>query len=573
MQAPRATAPAAPSAPRGPGDRRAAAFLCFLVALVGALGVSLEPTLAYDEAMHAALPAQRMAVALRAGELEQAADALLDCDRYPFVYPAVLAAVQFVLGPSDLVMRRVGRVVWAAACFGLFLLTSETALRRAPRRGKVVAPWLALILALTSPLAVSYSGTLFLEVPFVCAMVFALWAWLLRDGSARAEHRAGALFTLAFFTKFNYGVLLGLVLALDLLLDGLRAFSRGAWRPFAARCLHLCAIPAAAGALWFGLLRGAEHRRAFLDFLAENRDPSMAVGIAQRWIDWSTYFALSPLVLGLVVLGWLADLAPSMAVARRPARVAALTALVFTAAVSWHGFHLDRFLLPGGMGLWCVAGLGLARLAPEGRSTRVALGLLLAAGIYVSTPIANQLNVQLAGLWPPDEQNREYVRGMLRARRSLSFSKPLPVAGLGRGELERLLDLISAEVAPAERVAWLGIPSELSRGVLHAGLLSRSKRRDRFLADAPVPLLLETEQADPGLAAADLVAWAEGYDVLLFTEPVDLRDRPGRRFIANYVARLRSDPAWNARLLGQLPIQGPGGPIDVALFALRRRQE
>jgi hypothetical protein len=404
-------------------------------------------------------------------------------------------------------------------------------------------------------------------------MAFALWAWLLRDGGARAEHRAGALFTLAFFTKFNYGVLLGAVLALDLLLEGLRALSRGAFRPFAARCLHLLTIPAAAAALWFWLLRGAEHRRALLDFLAENRDPSMAVGIAQRWIDWSTHFALSPFVLGLVALGWLADLAPSMAVARRPARVAALTALVFTAAVSWHGFHLDRFLLPGGIGLWCVAGLGLARLAPEGRPTRIALGLTLAAAIFVSTPITNQLNVQLAGLWPADEQGRDYVRGTLKARRSLSWSKPPPVAGLARAELEQLVGLICAAVAPAERVAWLGIPSELSRGVLHAGLLRCSKRRDRFLADAPVPLLFETEQADPGLAAADVQAWAQGYDVLLFTEPVDLRDRPGRRFIANYVERLRSDPAWNARLLGHVPIQGPGGAKEVALFALRRRRD
>ena len=29
--------------------------------------------------------------------------------------------------------------------------------------------------------------------------------------------------------------------------------------------MHLAAIPAAALVLWFGLLRGAEHRRAFLE--------------------------------------------------------------------------------------------------------------------------------------------------------------------------------------------------------------------------------------------------------------------------------------------------------------------
>ena len=560
-----------PSPPRGPGNRRAAALVCLLLAFYGAAGVSLGRSLGYDEAMHAALPAQRMALATRAGDLSRAADALLDCDRYPFVYPVVLAAVQLVTGPSEAAMRRTGRVVWALACFGLFLLASETAARRAPRRGKELAPWMALLLAITSPLGVAYSGTVFLEVPFACAMVFALRAWLRRDGSARAEHAAGALAALAFFTKFNYGVLLWSVLAIDLGLEGLRARSRGQGRAFAARCLHLAALPLAALVLWFGLLRGAEHRRAFLDFLAENRDPSMAVGFAERWVDWNTHFALSPLVLALVLAGFLADLWPAVAIARWPARVATLAAVVFTAAVSTHSFHLDRFLLPAGIGIWCTAGLGLARLAPEGRPSRLAVGALLAGGIFVTTPLANLLCVRLAGMWPADEQNQGYVRELLKARRSLAATRGLPVAGLPRPEAELLLDLIAAEVGPEERVAWLGIPSDLSRGVLHAGLLARGGSRERFLDDAPRALLLETEQSDPGLTDEQLLAWAEGFDVVLFSDPVDLRDRPGRRFIAAYVERLRAAPGWSERRLGPILILTQAGePLEVRLFALRR---
>jgi len=564
--------------PRGPGSRRAAFVVCALLALYGSLQVSLERGLAYDEAMHAGLPAQRMALALRAGRPGEAADALLDCQRYPFVYPVVLAAVQLVSGPSEAAMRRTGRCVWALTCFGVFLLASETVRRRAPRKGKDLAPWMALILALTSPLALAYSGTVFLEVPFACAMAFALHAWLRRDGSARAEHAAGALFALAFFTKFNYGVLLAAVLAVDLLLDGVRARDRGQGRAFLVRCLHLLVVPAASMVLWFVVLRGPEHRRAFLDFLAENSDPSMAVGLAQRWVDWCTHFALSPLVLGLMGVGFLADLCPSLAIARTPARVARLVTVAFVLALGLHGFHLDRFLLPVGVGLWCTAGLGLARIAPDGRPSRLALGLILASLVYVSTPLANLMAVKLAGFWPPDEpvneRARTYVREVLKQRRSLAADRPLPVAGLLRPEADFLLDLIASEVGPDERVAWLGIPSEVSRGVLHAGLLARGGSLERFLAEAPVPMLLETQEADPGLDAEELRAWAAAYDVVLFTQPVDLKDRPGRRFLQAYVDRLRSDPAWHARRLGHIRIlKGPmvlGDALDVTLFALRR---
>ena len=113
----------------------------------------MQRGLGYDEAMHAGFPAQRMALALRAGQPAEAADALLDCDRYPFVSPVVLAAVQLVTGPSEWAMRRTGRALWALTCFGMFLLAGETVRRRAPRQGVAVAPWVALLLTASSPQA------------------------------------------------------------------------------------------------------------------------------------------------------------------------------------------------------------------------------------------------------------------------------------------------------------------------------------------------------------------------------------------------------------------------------------
>ena len=563
--------------PRWPRSTRIALLVCALLGLYWSAQVSTERGLGYDESMHAAFPAQRMAVALSAGDGAEALEALADCSRYPPAYPVLLAGVQLVAGSSELVLRRTGRVLWAVAFFGLFLLARETVTRRPPRRGGELAPWMVLLLAATSPLALAFSGTVFLETPFACAMVYTLLAWLRRDGRARAEYVSGALLTLAFFTKFNYGLLLVAVLAVDLVVEGIWSRDRGQLRSFLIRCAHLAVVPALACVVWFVLWRGAEHRTAFLDFLGENRDPGMARGWVDRWLDWSTFFALSPLVLVLIALGLLADLCPAVALPRRPARVVRLSVVVFVLALALHPFHQERFLLPAGVAIWCSAGLGLARLAPYGAATRLALVLLISGMVFVSTPLLNTLSVRAVGRMPADEDARRYVGEVLKERRSLAADRALPVPGLMRPELERVLDLVYTEANFDRRVAWLGIPSEVSRGVLHAGLLARGGSVHRFLGDAPVPMLLETEQADPGLDPEAVREWARRYDVVFFTDPVDLKDRPGRRFIQAYVDLLRGDPDWDAKRLGNILVQtGPvvagvgTGEVNAMLWALRR---
>ena len=70
--------------------------------------VSMERSWGYDESMHAAYPAARMAVAMRAGAASELARAVHDCRQYPFAYPAVLGAAQSVVGVSERTGRHNG---------------------------------------------------------------------------------------------------------------------------------------------------------------------------------------------------------------------------------------------------------------------------------------------------------------------------------------------------------------------------------------------------------------------------------------------------------------------------------
>ena len=90
-----------PQEPRGaaPGLRSGRLFLSLaaLAAVVLALGLPRLPTahtLGWDEAMHAALPAARMAVALDEGRPAEVGRVLLDCEQYPPGYPVLLALAQ-----------------------------------------------------------------------------------------------------------------------------------------------------------------------------------------------------------------------------------------------------------------------------------------------------------------------------------------------------------------------------------------------------------------------------------------------------------------------------------------------
>jgi len=557
-----------------------AAVVCAVFGVLGAALVDRGRSYGWDESMHAALPAARLVLAVKAGAWREAADVVLGCQQYPFVYPCALAAVELVAGISEGVARATGRVVWAAGAFGIFLAARE-AVRCAgwpaePARARL-APYAALALALLSPLALHFSGTLFQEAPFTALAAYAVWAWLRRDGSVRRELAAGGLVTLAFFTRFNTGLLLGLALALDLAVEAVLAARARALRPFLTRAALLAAIPAAAGAWWFllplpdGPARGADHRAALAAFLQGNRGAGTAIPWSQRWVDWTAAFAPTPRMLALEALA-LAGTLPALA--RRGVRTLWILFLAAGVPVWVHPFHLERFLLHQGVAIWCLAGLGLARFAPGPRPALSAAALLALAALVPALD-ARPLALRLLR---PDPALVAYVEGALDEKGSLSPARPLATNGLAREEADRILDLVAEAAGPTGRVAWVGVNSELSPAAIHLGLLARGGSAERFRRDAArtrgdePDMCVTFRDVDPGWDAERLRAWAGAFDVVFMTRPADFKGRGGRGFIERYQEELAGSPGWQAASLGVVEIARPARAAQaVEIIACRRR--
>src|SRR5437868_6536801 len=71
-------------------DGLASAAVAIVLGVWLAMTTPSSPALGWDESMHAQLPAARIALALRAGEVRLAVDAVLGCAQYPPVWPSVL---------------------------------------------------------------------------------------------------------------------------------------------------------------------------------------------------------------------------------------------------------------------------------------------------------------------------------------------------------------------------------------------------------------------------------------------------------------------------------------------------
>lgn len=569
--------------------RPAGGALALLVALgvamvlgfVGASAVSMERSLGWDESMHAALPAARMSVALEFDQGREALDVALDCQQYPPFYPSILAAFG---GSDEAAMRAAGRWSWALGLFGLFGLVRAAGRRDGLRASSAnwAAP-LAFVFGLTSPLALAYSGTLFLEVPFLTVSILAMWAWIARADAANVRSQwiadlvAGTLITVAFFTKFNYGLLLGAGLFLDLVCQGVGLVRAGNAARFARRTAVLAAPFTLACAWWFvlpwpaGSDVAASHREAFLGFLTGNTQLGTTPYWRRAW-DFASFFAPSPR-LALVLVGGV--LLALRHVARPGTRALAFVALTSVGAIATHNFHLDRFLLGVAAPLWALAALGVARRLPARAS---AAGGVLAVGLTLALVFPTVDSRWLVdGLGVRTSDNADYVDGLQRERLDLTPGRDLPTAGLVRSEHDALLDRIAGAVGPEARIAWIGINSELSPAALHLGLLQRGGSPERFRRDAGQvrpdgePAMVVTFQGiDPGWTPEVLRGWASGFDVVLSTTPVDWKQRSGREFIDGYRGWLFETGEWNYESIGSVPIsRAAGDATEVEVFVCR----
>ncbi len=571
-----------------------------VAALPWVLGLSFARSMGWDESMHAALPALRMALAVGSGDPREVLAIAVACQQYPFVFPAWLASAMALFGPTETVARFAARALWPLALLGLWWLGRELELRtRGPHANpsrRWLVPALAVAFGATSPMLLAFSGSLFLEVPSFVVGVFALRAWLRRGDRALEDDRAqaicrdlaaGAWISVAFFTKFNYGLLLGAGLFLDLAITAVESLRRRqGWR-FAERTLWLAAPVALSFAWWFvlpwpgGRELGASHWSAFTAFLGGNQLPEYTSGIRRIW-DLGTFLAPGPLALAFVLFGLLVA---AVSVGSPAVRALFLVAAVSGFAIGTHVFFLDRFLLSVALAVWPLAALGLTRLgAPPLRADRVAgprgwaraaafpVGLVVVAltGKILAGPFADRIGVRTA-------QNRAVIDHYHTERIDLSPDRLAPTAGLARSEYDGLVDLVAQAAGANGRVGWIGASSELSPAALHIGLLGRGGSTARFRADAArmrpggePDFDVTWQQVDPQWSKDQLLEFARGFDVLIATEPIDLRRRAAREFMARYRGQLLEDGEFGHEKLGVVSIAPPfGDPYSVEVFACR----
>ncbi len=551
--------------------------LAFALAALGAR----PPAPGWDEATNVELPAARMALHARRGEVSGALDVLLGCERYPFVAPVCVALTYATGGISPGGARGTVFVLFVLFLVALSGLAREGARELPGRVPALLATGLPVALALTSPLALRHATSVFLEVPFLAVSAAALWAWCRRTSGQRyrREFAAGGLATLAFFTKFNYGALLGLALLADYLCS-LRGELRAAGpRASLRHFLCLAALPALVLAWWFvlpwpaGLETAASHRAALLDFLGGNLAMGETPGRVRLF--YASFLTARPgwtlLAVLLALASLLAFVGPTsgpVAGLRARVRVAWFALLALGAPVVLHPFHLDRFALPALLPLALLAGVGAAQLslrwAHLGRRVPAVLALVFVAGSFIG-------HLQVAaglGLLDPAQRAEQE-----RAIGALSLFGRSASAGLAAEDAEALAQLLAQAVGNDERVAWIGMSSEVPPASVHLWLLARGGSLERFLADAhrgmdvtPVP-----GNPDPGWDDAQLARWAAEFDVVLGTDPVDLKDRGGRDWLrTRYQARL-TRLGWVGERVGSLSIErGTRDPLEVALWALRQ---
>ncbi|MAF65093.1 MAG: hypothetical protein CMJ84_05460 [Planctomycetes bacterium] len=554
---------------------RAAVAVC-LLGLFWTLPMGNASAWGWDESMHSELPAVRVLLGATSGEWRSVSDAIHGCNQYPFVWPLCLALVQAVFGVSEFACRVAGTWIWCFGLLGLFELTRAVVARRrgggAARRGDDLAPWLALGLGALSPLPLAYSGTLFLEVPFAAGAVWALRAWVRRDGGARRDLAAGAWLAVAFFTKFNYGLMLGAGCAAAWILEGGAALRAGRVGPWLKAGAGLAAVPALAFAWWFllpfpeGAETAARHRAAFGSFLGGNRD-MVPTPAGVRILHWACFFSFSARLLAVQLAGVIVTLRGAL---RPELRVLWLSLAAMTVPLWSHPFHLDRFLIPAGPALWALAALGLARLLPSGARWRaVCLGGAAAAVFSYPEHDARTLS-QTTRLAATAPAVRALQLDTFRGWRNLTAGRPLPTAGLAREEHDALSDLVASEVAATERVGWLGLSSGYSPAAIHLALLERGGPPERLLRDAHRTMDVTFEGVDPGWDDERLAAWAAEFDVILFTDPPDLRARRARAFISDYQRRLVANLGWPHEVLGSVELsRRRPEPLSVKVYACR----
>jgi hypothetical protein len=104
-------------------------------------------------------------------------------------------------------------------------------------------------------------------------------------------------------------------------------------------------------------------------------------------------------------------------------------------------------------------------------------------------------------------------------------------------------------------------------------LWKRGGDERRALAQLGETSWISIDGADPRWSEGELSAFAQRFDVLVFTEPHNLKGKQDREFFGAYVARLES-AGWRRERAGSVDLARPGGAsASCAVFTLRRVRE
>lgn len=563
-------------APRHGASRIAAALAVASLAVYWTLGLHADNAWGWDETMHVGRPAWRMLLAASSGDFAGVSSALHDCDRYPFVFPVVVALWQAIFGATEETARQLSTLVWCAALWGVFLLARAIGERLDDPQRAHRLPWIALALAATCPLALSFAGTLMLEIPSVCVAVFALRAWVRRDGSRGRDLAAGAWLCAAFFTKFNYGLLLWSALAIDHAMSAASAWNRSKLAPFLRQTTWLVLLPALALAWWFlaplpfGLERAAEHRAAFAEWIAGNQS-APETDWKRRALNLAASFAFDPRMLAVLAIGAVAALRD---IGKPAVRSTVLACVVMGVAILAHPFHLPRFLIPIGAALWPLSAIGWSHLLPRSLGGYVISWFALGCAVGLAPGTDTRVLASSLGLLSDKPETRAYQESVLAGYRDLSASRHIQAAGLAVDDAHAFLDVAAKAIRPDERVAWIDLTEEISPSGLQFGLWKRGGSKARTLAQLPEQNYVSIDGVDPKWTDQQLTEFAGRYDVILFTEPHNLKGKRDREFFAGYVQRLEAS-GWKRERAGDLSFARPAqqAPLAVAVFTLRRASQ
>lgn len=526
----------------------------------------------WDETMHSELPAVRMLLHAQRGEWGGFFEALHGCDRYPPLYPLLLAVWHGLFGLGETVARSLGLVLFLGGVVpATASLARRVALSGSPALDRSIgtdAALLGALAAIASPLARRYAPTTFIELAALLTIVLALRAWMRRRDnvpSLRADLAAGFWIAAALLTKFNYGALLaGVIVA-----DGLVDLAASRFSVDVARRLARTATPTCLAALWWfalplpmGTEVAAQHREAFLGFVTGNLEFAR-MPFWLRATNWLTGVAPHALLLPALAI-------PGVVNALRNRSAGARTLLIalvfFTVPVILHPFQLDRFLMPVAAVVWTLGAAAVARWThAHPASLSISAAVLLPAMMLITTFRVTWLfGFPVA---PEGTAGRSFQED--HVGRALGLFGPPASNGLDRSTHDGVLDLIAEGVGPEDSVGWLGQSTEISPAALHLGLLERGGSATRFLEHAHLPMDIDPIPGEHhgDRTDEDLLTWASDFDHVVMVGTGDIKDRPLRKWIVSrWHVPLRGAPDRVVRDLGAVVVdRAILGPMVIRL--------